>query len=67
MLQDNDQHKIKDFTSFMSTHPVAWYIGSTNNDRLSLPGGDFETIQYFSVDNVIDGKDLYKAVQFRVR
>ena len=64
MLKENDFRKIKNLSTFTAEHPVIWYMGYSDGKPLSAPVEDWKEIQKFSIQDNIDHKDLYKAVEY---
>jgi 4-amino-4-deoxy-L-arabinose transferase-like glycosyltransferase len=65
MLRDNDQHKIKDLGAFTRDHPVVWYLGRPGQNSLTAPYGSWKPQQQAEVNDSVNGRPSYKAVQYQ--
>lgn len=66
MLNDNDQHKIKDIDAFQAQNPIVWFIGTNENGDINAYGSNWEKIQTVSVKDEITGKTLFKATEYKL-
>lgn len=66
MLKESDRYKIKDLEAFTQQHPVIWYIGYAEGD-IEPPRDTWTKIDETAVTNYIDGKTVYKGVEYRTR
>ena len=66
MLKYDDRFKIKDLDAFLAKHPVVWYIGYADPD-IEPPRDTLTPIDSVSVTNKVDGKTVYKGVEYRTR
>jgi len=69
MLKDNDQFKINDIDSFTGEHKNFWYVAWIKDVGLSgfkSPNSNWKELQRVSVNDSIDGKPSYIAVQFEI-
>lgn len=66
MLRYNDQHKIKDMSSFTQKNPIIWYVGYIHDSgNFSAPYVNWKPIQEVTVNDSISGEPSYKAIQYR--
>lgn len=66
MLKYNDQHKIKDINVFTAENPIVWYVGLPRGDEFKAPYSNWQPLQEVTVDDSINGKPAYKAIQYRI-
>lgn len=65
MLKYSDNHKIKDLDAFTKSHPTVWYIGYFSGD-VTPPESTWKKIDATSVTSSIDGKTVYKGVEYQI-
>ena len=65
MLKYSDKNKIKDLDAFTKEHPVIWYIGYFEGD-VNPPVTTWKQIDATSVTNHVDGKSVYRGVEYDV-
>ncbi len=65
MLNDNDQHKIKDIDAFQKENPVVWFVGTNESGDISAYGNGWEKLETVSVKDEITGKTLFKATEYK--
>jgi len=65
MLKYSDDHKIKDVAAFAKEHPVVWYIGYAEGP-LESPVSNWQEVNETSVTSLIDGKTVYKGIEFAI-
>ncbi|HEY8992366.1 MAG TPA: glycosyltransferase family 39 protein [Candidatus Microsaccharimonas sp.] len=63
MLKYSDDHKIKDLDAFMKAHPTVWYVGYFEGDVTPVKN-TWKQIDTSSVTSRIDGKTVYKGVEY---
>lgn len=66
MLNDNDQHKIKDIDAFQKQNPVVWFVGTNETGDINAYGSNWQNVQTVSVKDEITGKTIFKATQYKV-
>jgi len=66
MLQADNVHKITDLESFVRFGQRVWYIGTTDDDALSLPIENWRLLQTISISDPIDGRNNHKAAEYIV-
>ena len=66
MLKYNDQSKIKDIKQFTNDHPIVWYVGLPRGASFSAPYSNWQALQSVEVNDSINGKPAYMAVQYKV-
>lgn len=64
MLKNNDQFKIKDVSSFTNKNPVIWYVGYIKDGDFKVPYSTWKPVQEIIVNDSVDSKPAYKAVQY---
>lgn len=64
MLNDNDQHKIKDIDAFQKQNPVVWFVGTNETGDINAYGSNWQKLQTVSVHDEITGKTLFKATKY---
>ena len=64
MLKYDDRFKIKDLDAFLAENPVVWYIGYAENE-IQPPRDGLVPIDSIAVTNKVDGKTVYKGVEYR--
>lgn len=68
MLQDNDQHKIKDMDVFKKQYPTFWFIGqSSEGDVAPYKGEPWKALQTVAVQDEITGATIYRATEYTVK
>ena len=65
MLKYSDAHKIKDLDAFTKENPVVWYIGYFEGD-VQPPVDTWMPIDKTSATNHVDGKTVYKGVEYAI-
>lgn len=65
MLKYSDNHKIKDLTTFTKQHPTVWYVGYFEG-AVTSPVNGWKQIDATSVTNHVDGKTVYKGVEYEI-
>lgn len=66
MLKYNDQFKIKDINQFTVDNSIVWYVGLPRGAEFSAPYSNWQPIQEVSVNDSINGKPTYKAIQYKI-
>jgi hypothetical protein len=66
MLKYSDAHKIKDMDLFAKQHPVWWYVGWIGNGDLTAPKSNWKEIKHIQINDPINGKPEYKAIEFKL-
>lgn len=66
MLKYDDRFKIKDLDAFLAENPVVWYIGYAENE-IEPPRANLTPIDSVGVTNKVDGKTVYKGVEYRTQ
>lgn len=66
MLKYNDQFKIKDIDKFTADHPIVWYMGLPRGGNFDAPYPNWQPLQTVEVNDSINGKPAYKAIQYKV-
>jgi mannosyltransferase len=66
MLKYSDKHKIKDLDAFTKQYPTVWYIGYAEGE-LTAPASSWVKIDETSITNRIDGKTVYKGIEYQAR
>jgi hypothetical protein len=66
MLKYNDQFKIKDIVQFTKDNPIVWYVGLPRGADFKSPYNNWQSIQSVEVNDSINGKPAYKAIQYKV-
>ncbi|NCQ53999.1 hypothetical protein COV88_02605 [Candidatus Saccharibacteria bacterium CG11_big_fil_rev_8_21_14_0_20_41_19] len=67
MLKYNDYHKIKDINVFTSENQIVWYVGLPRGADFKTPYPNWKPIQEVAVNDSINGKPAYKAIQYSVQ
>lgn len=66
MLKYSDKHKIKDVDAFAREHPVVWYMGYVGPGEITSPNGtSWQQLQTLTIQDAINNRTDYKAVQLR--
>lgn len=65
MLKYSDDHKIKDLDAFTKANPTVWYIGYFEGD-VTPPAKSWVPIDSVSETSKVDGKTVYKGVEYQV-
>ena len=66
MLKYNDYHKIKDINVFTSQNPIVWYVGLPRGADFKAPYSNWKPIQEVTVNDSINNKPAYKAIQYQI-
>jgi len=66
MLKYNAQHKIMDIDKFTLENPIVWYAGLPRGAEFKAPYSSWELIQEVSVNDSINGKPAYVAIQYKI-
>jgi hypothetical protein len=66
MLKYSDAHKIKDMDAFARQHPVWWYVGWIGGGDLTAPKPNWKEIKHIQINDPINGKPEYKAIEFKL-
>lgn len=66
MLEDNDQHKIKDLDAFEREHPTLWFIGQNEHGEIGPWRDDWKRIQDVQIEDELTGRTIYRAAEFNV-
>jgi len=66
MLRDRDAHKIVDLEAFVREHPVIWYIGNTQEERVRPYDMSWVELQTIGSYDSITDSTVYKATEYRV-
>lgn len=67
MLKYSDAHKIKDISQFTKDHPVFWYVGWIGQGDLKAPYSNWKEIKSYKINDYVNGKPEYQAIQFTVK
>jgi len=67
MLEENDDHKIKNLDKFMDENPVFWYVGYSSEGRLDSPSSRLELIQELYFNDTFNQKPAYIAKQYKLK
>ena len=65
MLKYSDDHKIKDLAAFTKEHQTVWYVGYFEGN-VTAPKSSWKQIDTTSVTSSIDGKTVYKGIEYYV-
>ena len=65
MLKFNDQYKIKNLDAFSKEHPVIWYLARPEDNDVTPPSASWEKLSEVTVNDTVNGRPAYKAVQYR--
>lgn len=70
MLKGNSdytkKHKIQDMDSFTNNNSIVWYVGLPRGADYNAPYDDWKELQRVAVDDSINGKPAYVAIQYQV-
>jgi uncharacterized membrane protein len=66
MLKYNAEHKIMDIDKFTIENPIVWYVGLPRGAEFKAPYSNWEYIQEVSVNDSINGKPAYVAIQYKI-
>lgn len=66
MLENNDQSKIKNIIDFTTEYQTIWYVGCPAGEPFSAPYDNWQELQEVTVNDSVNGKPLYKAIQYQV-
>jgi len=67
MLEENDDHKIKNLDKFMDENPVFWYVGYSSEGKLDSPSSRLELIQELYFNDTFNQKPAYIAKQYKMK
>lgn len=65
MLHYNEQHKIRDITSFTREHPVVWYMGRPGASSFGPPVPAWQPKQEVDINDDVSGQPAYRAIQYK--
>lgn len=66
MLKNNDQFKIKDINKFITDNQIVWYVGLPRGADFSAPYSNWRPLQEVFVNDSINNKPAYEAIQYKV-
>jgi len=66
MLKYSDNYKIKDIATFAKRNPIIWYIGFIEQGELKAPYPGWKQIQKVIINDPINGKSGYEAIQYKI-
>lgn len=66
MLEENNQYKITDITSFTQANPVFWYIGEIDSEGLDTPYSNWNALQTITIYDSVTGEPAYEAIQYEI-
>lgn len=67
MLKYNDMHKIKDLAMFAKEHKTIWYLARPEAGDVTPPDMSWTVLQSLRVNDSVNGKPAYKAVEYQTR
>lgn len=65
MLRDNDYGKIKNLDNFSRQHDTVWYISRSGSSLVASPSKNWKQLQQVTINDLVSGEPLYKAVQYK--
>jgi mannosyltransferase len=66
MLKYSDAHKIEDISQFAKEHPTVWYVGWIGQGDLKAPYSNWKELRQIVINDPIDNKPQYKAIEYKI-